>query len=87
MVLKNQLLKFKHAFAKLHCNYQVSVTNIGSSGETLLQRAVRLEKATQVGWILEIGVNPKALPADEKAPCEEFKTLVASIPLAEVLPG
>ena len=42
---------------------------------------------TQVGWILEIGVNPKALPADEKAPSEEFKTLVASIPLAEVLPG
>jgi len=41
----------------------VSVTNIGTGG-TLLQRAVRLEKATHVGWILDLGVDPKALAAD-----------------------
>ena len=39
------------------------MTNIGSGG-TLLQRAVRLEKVAEVGFLLEAGADPKALPAD-----------------------
>ena len=42
----------------------MSVTNIGNGG-TLLQRAARLEKITQLGWILDLGVDPKALAEGE----------------------
>ena len=40
------------------------MTNIVGNGGTLLQRAARLEKMTELGWILDLGVDPKALADD-----------------------
>ena len=41
------------------------MTNIVGNGGTLLQRAARLEKMTELGWILDLGVDPKALAEGE----------------------
>ena len=58
------------------------MTNIGGNGGTLLQRAARLEKMTELGWILDLGVDPKALADDGEVHSPDDDDVVNISPLS-----
>lgn len=59
----------------------VTVTNIGTGG-TLLQRAARLEKMTEVGLILDHGVDPNAIAAEGEVHSPDDDDVVNISPLS-----
>jgi len=61
LTLTSEQDEFRDLLGKIPSDV-VNVTNIGNGG-TLLQRAASLEKVAEVGFLLEVGADPKVLPA------------------------